>query len=168
MVKSLVVTGIIGGVGGVLVFLPQIVILFGFIVLMCGQPPPNHDRNDRGEYNRILKGARIERGVGLDHADQKRTDRGQWIRDEAADHRTHETFQPDQEAGVVIDRGYRTDGREAEGRLRGRRQGRGRTQPVLGTTRTRRLRPDQGRQPGYGTTLPELNAALLSERRDHL
>ncbi len=73
------------------------------------EPAPQHDRDDRGEDDRLLQRARIERAEGFDQSDDDGADRGQRIADETADHRTDEALQADDQAGVVIDRRGRRD-----------------------------------------------------------
>src|SRR5215204_3642570 len=65
--------------------------------------------DDEREDDDFLEVGGIERGERLDGADNQRRYGGQRIADEATDDRGDETFQPDQESGVVIKRGDRDD-----------------------------------------------------------
>ena len=68
MLQSLIVDGIIGGVGSVLIFLPQIVFLFMFIAILedCGYMARAAFLMDR-----LLRGRRYGRAREHDHADER-------------------------------------------------------------------------------------------------
>ncbi len=94
-------------------------------------------RDDQREDDHFLVGARPERRVRLEQADQQRAQRRHRIAREPADDGADEALESDQEAGVVVDRrdrrdqdaGQRADQRAQEERQAARELGRDAHQP---------------------------------------
>src|SRR5258708_38834914 len=77
--------------------------------VFCPDRLPDQDRNQRPEDEDLLERAVEKRRVAFEQPDHDRPDGGRGITDQPADDRADEGFEADEEAGVVIERGDRSD-----------------------------------------------------------
>src|SRR4051812_7164861 len=82
-------------------------LLLIFLDLPRAQRQPDERRDDDGEDDRLLEGARPERRISLQQSEHQGADDGERIARHAAEDRADETLETDEEAGVAIDGGDR-------------------------------------------------------------
>src|SRR5260221_3018163 len=70
---------------------------------------PDQEGDQRPEDDALLEGAVQEGGVVFEQADEERAESRERIADQPADDRADESAQPDDEAGIVIERRRRAD-----------------------------------------------------------
>src|SRR5262249_44690402 len=97
---------------------------------------PDQDGNERAENEYFLERAVPECRVALQQPDEDRARGGGRIADQAADDRADEGFKADQKAGIVIERGHRSDENAANA-------GEGRRQEKAGRARGGRKEADE-------------------------